>query len=212
MKDFSCQNIQDFLEELGSSSPAPGGGSVSALSAALASRLTEMVANLTIGRGKFSESQEAMIKAIQTARSLSDDFMNLAQKDTEAFNHFMEALSLPKETDAEKTIRKEAMEDSLKESTLVPLEIMKLTRKLASNSLSVALLGNPNAITDAAVSALLAEAAGKGAALNARINISSISDAKFVRECSEQINAHLEDISNTVKQVFQIVDSKLNAP
>jgi len=169
-----------------------------------------MVANLTVGRGKFSESQEAMLKVIQTARSLSDDFMSLAQRDTQAFNYFMKTLSLPKETDEERSIRKEAMENALKESTLVPLEIIGLTRKLAANSLSVARHVNPNSITDAAVSALLAEAAAKGAALNARINTSLIKDTEFVHKCREQINAHLEDVSETVKQVHKIVDSKLN--
>lgn len=210
MKNFSSQTIQDFLEELGSSSPAPGGGSVAAISAALASRLTEMVANLTVGREKFAENQETMSQALDTGRSLSNDFMQLAQRDTEAFDHFMKALSLPKETEKDRKIRKDAMQSALMESTRIPLEVIELTRKLSANSLTVALLGNPNAITDAAVAAILAEAAAKGAAMNARINMTSIDDAQFIRECSEQMDIHLEDIANTVKQVFRIADSKIN--
>lgn len=190
--------------------PCTGRSAGPALSAALAARLTEMVANLTVGREKFFESQEEMLEAINTARSLSDDFMGLAKSDAEAFNNFIKALSLTKGTDGERSMREEAMENALKRSALIPLEIIVLTRKLAAKSLSVALLGNPNAITDAAISALLAETAAKGATLNERINIASIKDAGFAHKCREQINDQLDDISKTVKQVHKIVDSKLD--
>ncbi|MDO9507738.1 MAG: cyclodeaminase/cyclohydrolase family protein [Thermovirgaceae bacterium] len=210
MKDFSSLSIQAFLEVLGSSSPAPGGGSVAAICASLASRLTEMVANLTIGRDKFASGQEAMSQAREIAKSLSDDFMNLAKKDTEAFNLFMKTMSLPKETDEERRIRKDAMQWALKESTLVPLEILSLTRDLSANSLSAAIHGNPNAVTDVGVSALLAEAAAKGAAMNARVNLSSIHDSEFAEKCFKEMEFHLAETSRNVFEVLSIVDSKLN--
>lgn len=209
MDEFSSLTIRQFLEDLGSTSPAPGGGSVSAISAALASRLTEMVANLTLGREKYAQNQEAMSRAISTARSLSDEFMVLAESDTEAFNRFMKALSLPRNTEEEKTLRKTAMQDALKDSTRIPLQVINSIRRLSENSLSVALYGNTNAITDAAVSALLADAAAKGAALNARINLSSINDEKFVRESMEKMDADLDYIGDILSKVMEISEETI---
>lgn len=157
MNDFSVFPIQIFLEGLGSSSPAPGGGSVAAICASLASSLTEIVANLTVGRQKYEPVEEDMCHTREVARPLFDDFMNLAKKDTETFRIFMGAMTLPKSTDDERGIRKDSMQEALKEYTLVPLEVLSLTRVLSANSLSVEVHGNPNTITDAGVSALLAE-------------------------------------------------------
>ncbi len=209
MSDFSIFSIQTFLEELGSSSPAPGGGSVAAICASLASRLTEMVSNLTIGRQKFESAEKDMCQARDVARSLSNDFMNLAKRDALAYNAFMRAMALPKNTEDERGIREYSMQEALKVSTLVPLEVLSLTRVLSANSLSVAVHGNPNAVTDAGVSALLAEASAKGAAMNVRINLSSINDHEFVEKCLAQMGSYLAETSRNVHETIVYVDSKL---
>jgi formiminotetrahydrofolate cyclodeaminase len=209
VKDIASLSIQKFLEDLGSSSPTPGGGSVSALCGSIASRLTEMVASLTIGRPRFAEVQQEMAKAAETGKILSGKFLDLATKDSAAYDLFMKALSLPKDNEQEKARRKDSMQEALKQSTLVPLQTLELAKELVANSLVVAEKGNPNAITDAGVSALLADAAARGAAMNVKINLTSIEDESFVQDGLHRVEEELKELDAAVEKVLAIVKSKL---
>lgn len=209
MKDISSLSINEFLEDLGSSSPTPGGGSASALCASIASRLTQMVASLTIGRPRFEKVQEEMTQAVEKGKILSGKFLDLAMKDSEAYDLFMKALSLPKDDEQEKARRKNSMQEALKRSTLVPLQTLELAKELVANSLVVAEKGNPNAITDAGVSALLADAAARGAAMNVKINLASIEDESFVQDGLHRVEAELGGLEAAVEKVLAVVNSKL---
>ncbi len=209
MNDISSLSMEEFLDRLGSPSATPGGGSASAISASISSRLAQMVANLTIGRPKFEEVQDDMIRACDSAEKLSGVFMALAMKDSEAFDLFMKALSLPKGTGSEKTSRKEAMQEALKEATRIPIRVLEKARELTDIVLLVAEKGNPNAITDAGVSALLIEAAARGAAMNARINLASIDDDAFIEENLALIDADLDSIQKSVEKALSVVRSKI---
>lgn len=209
MKDISSLSINEFLEDLGSSSPTPGGGSASALCASIASRLTQMVASLTIGRPRFEKVQEEMTQAVEKGKILSGKFLDLAMKDSEAYDLFMKALSLPKDDEQEKARRKNSMQEALKRSTLVPLQTLELAKELVANSLVVAEKGNPNAITDAGVSALLADAAARGAAMNVKINLASIEDESFVQDGLHRVEAELGELEAAVEKVLAVVNSKL---
>ncbi|MFA5621507.1 MAG: cyclodeaminase/cyclohydrolase family protein [Thermovirgaceae bacterium] len=209
MKDISSLSINEFLEDLGSSSPTPGGGSASALCASIASRLTQMVASLTIGRPRFEKVQEEMTQAVEKGKILSGKFLDLAMKDSEAYDLFMKALSLPKDDEQEKARRKDSMQEALKRSTLVPLQTLELAKELVANSLVVAEKGNPNAITDAGVSALLADAAARGAAMNVKINLASIEDESFVQDGLHRVEAELGELEAAVEKVLAVVNSKL---
>lgn len=209
MKDISSLSINEFLEDLGSSSPTPGGGSASALCASIASRLTQMVASLTVGRPRFEKVQEEMTQAVEKGKILSGKFLDLAMKDSEAYDLFMKALSLPKDDEQEKARRKDSMQEALKQSTLVPLQTLELAKELVANSLIVAEKGNPNAITDAGVSALLADAAARGAAMNVKINLASIEDESFVQDGLHRVEAELGELEAAVEKVLTIVNSKL---
>lgn len=209
MKDISSLSINEFLEDLGSSSPTPGGGSASALCASIASRLTQMVASLTVGRPRFEKVQEEMTQAVEKGKILSGKFLDLAMKDSEAYDLFMKALSLPKDDEQEKARRKDSMQEALKRSTLVPLQTLELAKELVANSLIVAEKGNPNAITDAGVSALLADAAARGAAMNVKINLASIEDESFVQDGLHRVEAELGELEAAVEKVLTIVNSKL---
>jgi len=209
MKDIASLSIEDFLEELGSSSATPGGGSASALCASIAARLTQMVASLTIGRPRFEDAWKEMTLAEEKGKALSGELLELAMKDSEAYDLFMKALSLPKDNDQEKTRRKNSMQEALKQSTLVPLRTLELAGELVANSLVVADKGNPNAITDAGVSALLADAAARGAAMNAKINLASIEDSAFVQDSLRRVEAELKELETEVQKVLAIVSSKL---
>ncbi|HCR38755.1 MAG TPA: methenyltetrahydrofolate cyclohydrolase [Synergistaceae bacterium] len=209
MKDIASLPVEDLLEELSSSSATPGGGSASALCASIAARLTAMVANLTVGRSRFAEVQEEMVQTLERSRALSKEFLDLAMKDCDAFDRFMEALALPRDSEQDRETRKRSMQEALKGSTLVPMRMVELAGELAEYCLAVASRGNPNAITDAGVSALLIGAASRGASMNARINLASIEDGPFVEESLRRLDAALERTGTAVDKVLAEVSTKL---
>ncbi len=200
------QKINDFLETLSSSSPTPGGGSVSAIIGAVSSALVSMVANLTVGKEKYKDSWEKMEEVLQEVETLRSEFLTLADSDIEAFNGFMAALRLPKETDSEKKLRAEAMEEASKQATLVPLQIVETCEKVARLSLETAKFGNKMAATDAAIGAILANAAAKSASYNVLINLPSIKDVSFV----ENAQSRLQNALNNVEKISAQAVEKVN--
>jgi len=210
LKDFAEMRLSDFLEELGSSSPAPGGGSVAAIAGALGASLAKMVANLTVGKEKYSDNEETMIAVRDDAKKLAVEFMEQATEDTMAFNTFMEALSMPKDSNNEKTARREGMQKALKRSTEAPLRILELSRELAVLCLTAAEMGNPNAISDAGVSALMASSAARGAAFNAQVNLASIDDPYYREMSAAVIERELGSVEKIVKETLSRVRSSLN--
>lgn len=188
LKDLT---VQQFAAVTASDAPAPGGGSVSALVAALGAALAEMVANLTIGKEKYASAQEEMQHLAKKAADLRTQLIDAIQKDTESFTAYMTALKMPKDTDEEKSVRREAMQQGLKEAAAVPMEVAQTTMEIFPIALAVVERGNPNAVTDGLVAAMLARSAVLGALLNVKINLDSIKDEAFVAAMSAQVK-HLE--------------------
>ena len=187
-------SVEAFINETGSSSPAPGGGSIAALNAASAAALVEMVASLTIGKEKYA-AVEADMKAVQAkASELKTKFVNFIDEDSNAFNKIMAAFKLPKGTDEEKAVRSEAIQTATKEASLVPFHVGEAANELFALAEEVITKGNQNAVTDGAVAAMNARVAVKGAFLNVKINLGSIKDEAFVAE----LNAKMEAIESEV--------------
>lgn len=187
-------SVEAFINETGSSSPAPGGGSIAALNAASAAALVEMVASLTIGKEKYA-AVEADMKAVQAkASELKTKFVNFIDEDSNAFNKIMAAFKLPKGTDEEKAVRSEAIQTATKEAALVPFHVGEMANELFALAEEVIIKGNQNAVTDGAVAAMNARVAVKGAFLNVKINLGSIKDEAFVAE----LNAKMEAIESEV--------------
>lgn len=207
--NFEKQTIQLFLDELASDAPAPGGGSVAALGAALGAALATMVANLTVGREKYKESWDAMAGARDRSEPMRKRFVELMNEDTEAFNAYMAAMKLPKETDEEKAARRSAMEKASKGATKVPLETLELCVSLAETAHTAMLNGNPNAASDAGVAALYAQAAGKAAALNVRINLPSIKDETFAAEVRNRMTRALDALAKLCRETEDGMDKLL---
>jgi len=203
------KTLNAFLDELASSSPAPGGGSVAAVSGALGAALTSMVCNLTIGKKKYAEVEEDMKKVLSQAEDLRRRFTELIDRDTEAFNKVMEAFSLPKDTEPQKALRTAATTEAIKEATLVPLEVMKHCIDALALAQEVASKGNVNSISDAGVSALMLHAACEGAALNVKINLKSLSDPEFVGWKMEEVDSVLSTSSMMVDEIRSMVAEKL---
>ncbi|HDP36896.1 MAG TPA: methenyltetrahydrofolate cyclohydrolase [Candidatus Atribacteria bacterium] len=182
------KSVESFLGELASRAPVPGGGSVAALSASLASALTEMVANLTIGRKGFKEVEEEMRQITQEASDYREKFLKDIDKDAEAFNKVINAFKLPKNTPEEIENRKQIIQKEFKNAALVPLEVAKDAVKLMEFTLKVVEKGNKNAISDGAVAAMMARTSVLGALYNVKINLQSIKDVDFVSRISKQVH------------------------
>lgn len=198
--------IKRFFEKTASDDPVPGGGSIAALSAAAASSLVEMAANLTIGKKGYNEVEEEM-KAISKQASLyRDKLIQDMDKDSDAYKQVIAAFRLPRRTEEEIKYRKEAIEDGLKHAALVPLSVAKNAFKLIDLAGKTVAKGYKNAVTDGMVAAVTARSAALSALYNVKINLNSIKDRSFVYEVSKQIT-HLEnEIRRKEKQVLSKAD------
>ena len=203
------KSVDTFLNSLASSTPAPGGGSVAALAGALGAALTSMVCNLTIGKKKYADVQEDMKRILVQAEDLRGKFTTLIDRDTEAFNKVMETFSLPKDTEPQIALRRAAINEATKEATLIPLEVMKHCIDAMALAQEVTANGNPNSISDAGVSALMIHAACEGAALNVKLNLTSLADAEFVGWKSEEVDSLLKTSRMMVEEAMEIVGEKM---
>ena len=183
-----------FLDRLCSNSPAPGGGSASALTGATAASLSGMLAALTVNKKGYEQVKPEMEEILSKAESLKEELLDLLQKDTEAFDDASKAFKLPKETEDEKKRREKAVEEGLKKATEVPLNIMEKSLEVARLAKRVLKKGNEMAISDGAISALFAEAAAIGAMINVRINFSWMKDKEYIAETENKLGVILEEI------------------
>jgi formiminotetrahydrofolate cyclodeaminase len=202
--------MKTFLDELASASPAPGGGSVAALSGALGSALTSMVCRLTIGKKKYASVEDEMKKILDQSEELRAQFTDLIEKDAAAFNKVMEAFSLPKDSEAQKALRGAAIHEATKEATLVPLQVMKHCIDALALVQTVAASGNPNSVSDAGVAALMLHSAVEGAALNVRINLKGLDDTDFVGWKSEELSSLRNTSRMMLEEIQSIVGEKLS--
>lgn len=201
--------LNSFLDELASNSPAPGGGSVAALSGAVGAALTAMVCSLTIGKKKYADVEADMQDILEKAEDLRSQFTVLIEKDTEAFNKVMEAYSLPKDSEQQKALRSVAIQGTMKEAALVPLEVMKHVIDALALASVVAEKGNANSVSDAGVSAIMLNAACEAAALNVNINLSAITDKNFVGWKNEEVVSLLKTSKAKSEAILAGVKKKI---
>ena len=180
--------VKDFVEELSTDSPAPGGGSVSALLGSLAAALASMVAALTHGKKGMEEKKSQMENVGIKAQELKDRLSTLVDADTEVFNELMAAMRLPKKTDEQKTARHTAVQEATKAATKIPLEIAKLCSEVLDLADVVAREGLAASVSDAGVAAEAALAGLRGARLNVLINLADIEDEKFKKGVTDEVN------------------------
>ena len=203
------QTIEVFLENLAGKSSTPGGGSAAAIIGGLGAALVSMVANFTIGKKGYEAVNAEMESVLAKAEELRKRFVDLVQADMDVFNQVMAAYGMPKEADADKAKRAEAIQLALKEATDVPLACATLCIEVIELSRQVAEKGNTNVISDAGVAVLAAEAALGSAALNIYINIANIRDSEFVNDRRTRLEAMLGSSSETTDRVYALVKSKV---
>jgi glutamate formiminotransferase/formiminotetrahydrofolate cyclodeaminase len=171
--------VERFVDEVSSSSPAPGGGSVAALAGSLGAALAAMVANLTVGKAGYEAAWESSSRLAERAQALKAALLSAVDDDTKAFDGVLAAMRLPKATDEDKRAREAAIADAYEKATAVPLATARLCLQAIELAEQAAVSGNRNSASDAGVGALLARAALEAAILNVRINLPSVREGAF---------------------------------
>lgn len=201
----------EFLQAVASSDPVPGGGSVAAYVGALSAALTRMVAGLTIGRKKYAAVEPEMTGVAANAESLSTALAGLVQRDADSYAAVSVAYRLPKELAGQAEARTAAITAALLGAAEVPLETARLCAQAAGLAATVAAKGNTNAVTDAGVAALLAEAGCKGAAYNVRINVASLSDKSAGANLDREARALVTRASTAAAEACAAVETALSS-
>ena len=203
------KKVSNFLGELASNSPTPGGGSVAALAGALGAALISMVGNLTAGKKKYENIEEDIKKIVSSSEKLRYELSQLIEEDVKAFNNFMATYKMPKETEDEKRMRTEKIQEALIEAAKVPLKTAYKCLDIMILSREVAEKGNVNLISDVGVAVLMAEAALESAILNVKINLRMIKDEKVRTELSSSMEEILLKEKGQKEKVLEIVESKM---
>ena len=208
-KELVNLRVKEFVNEVSTDSPAPGGGSVSALVGALASALSSMVANLTYGKKGYERHSRLMNEIAIKSQEIKDKLLSFVDRDTEAFNKVMDAMRLPKKTEEEKKERETAIQEATKYAAEVPLSVMKTCVDLLDCIDGLIRYGNVNSISDAGVAGLMARACIKGAGYNVLINAGSIEDKKFVEKLRKEVEEIETLAEKRVRAILRKTEKKL---
>lgn len=205
--------IKSFIDKLASNSPAPGGGGVAALAAALGSALGSMVFNLTIGKKTYNEYDEyvkaEILNSLNETNINKDEFLSLMEKDAEEFLELMNMFKLPKNTEEEKYIRETKLEEGYKKALEIPFNVAEKAFKMYKYIEISAKYGNKNAISDSGVAALLLQAAIESAVLNVKINLSGIKDEEYKENINKKCTYFVNEGLKLKENIMNIVNSKL---
>ncbi len=210
---FIEKSLKEYIANTSSGDPTPGGGSVAALVGSLGSALINMVSNLTVGKKAYEDLEEDIKESIlsntKEIERLTNELAAIVDEDTKAFDGVMVAFKMPKETEEEKKIRSQAIQDGYKIALEVPLrcgqkclEVLKLQDVFAN-------YGNVNAITDVGVGTLLAYAGLEGALFNVTINLASIKDQEFKSLTEGKVDKLLEEGKELKESLLKIVYERL---
>ncbi|MDO5033387.1 MAG: cyclodeaminase/cyclohydrolase family protein [Eubacteriales bacterium] len=212
-KKMIDMDLREALSLTASNAPAPGGGAIAALTAALGAALGQMVLALSYGKKAFENLEEDIKTSLKAEdeklETLRERLFNLMQEDTDAFTSYMDALRKPKETEEEKAARREALDACALYSMRVPLETAERCLTVLECLPPIAQYGNKNAVTDAGVASLLANAACEAALLNVKINLPTIKDEEVVNKAAKRSEELLQACKDLNAEILKIVYAKL---
>jgi len=203
--------VERFVDEVSSSSPAPGGGSVAALAGGLGAALAAMVANLTVGKKGYESAWESSSALAERAQRIKAALMAAVDDDTRAFDEVLAAMRLPKASDAEKSAREAAIAAAYERATAVPLATARLCLDAIELAKEAAVTGNRNSASDAGVGALLARAGLEAAILNVRINLPSVRAGAFKTATLAEIDALQAKSAGPLAAALAAVEATLKA-
>ncbi|MCJ7597700.1 MAG: cyclodeaminase/cyclohydrolase family protein [Methyloceanibacter sp.] len=207
IKDSS---VEKFLDELASQNATPGGGSAAAIMGAKGAALVSMVCNLTIGKKKYADVEADMKAVLEKSEMLRKKLTFMIEDDVRAFGTVMSAYGMPKETDAEKAARSEAIQKALKVATEVPLACCHAARQVIDLADVAAEKGNLGVISDAGVGVLAAYAALRSAALNVFTNAKMINDRVYAEAKLKELDQLMAGAERTTEKAYETVKAKLS--
>jgi len=210
MADIKDAQIEQFLEALASHSATPGGGSAAAIIGAMGAALVSMVCNLTIGKKKYAEVEGDMKDVLAKSETLRRKLIGMIEDDVKAFDAVMGAYGMPKETDAEKDVRAQAIQAALKQATDVPLACARAAREVIDIAATASDKGNLNVISDAGVGVLAGYAALRSAALNVFTNARMITDKTFAEAKLKELNQLLAGAEAATEKAYGVVKDKVS--
>jgi len=201
--------VREFITELASNSPAPGGGSVAALSGSLAAALVCMVAQLTINNAGVEEQRQMQMRQVlEQASVLMQSLQEHVDEDTASFTRVMEAYRLPKGTATEREQRSGAIQQALQGAAIHPLKVAGECLSVLRYSCVVIEYGNPNALSDAGVAVLMAYSGVVGALLNVAINLQGIKDQDFCKSMDAEKAGLLIEARDLRDEAQNILNSR----
>lgn len=200
----------DFTSQLAAEQPTPGGGSAAALGGALAAGLVSMVCRYTIGRERHRDVEAQAVELLERAERLRGALEDATAADVDAYQGYADAQRLPKKTPEEIETRTSALQDALRASTAVPLEVARVAAESIRLAMDAATIGNPYLISDAGVAASLALASFQAAALNVELNAAGIEDSRFADQALEDLRAagSEEELSSLVARTYEVIRTR----
>ncbi len=200
--------LEEYLADLASAKPTPGGGSAAALSGAMASALACMVARLTLNKAEYAAVHSEIETILQQAEQARERFQQLMQADIDAYGQLSACFKMPRATDQERAARTQAIQAALTNAALVPLEVAELAAQLAQYCQRIAEIGNKNVLSDIATAMALTLGACNGAAWMVRTNLHSMKDAQQVEALGGRLSAALNTITTVSERIVSIMGER----
>lgn len=208
MLEKSCS---EFVKELSSKSPVPGGGGASAYVGSLGMALGSMVGNLTLGKKKYADVEEEIKELLVKSEDIIENLKNLVLKDAEVFYPLSQAYGLPKDTEEEKKAKDAALQQALVAATMVPLEIARYCVKAIELHEEYARIGTRIAISDVGVGVVFCKAALQGAKLNVLINTKIMKDMELKNKIEDELKVIVEEGTLKADTVYNDVEKLLKS-
>ena len=205
MTDFRDKRINDFVSELESKAPVPGGGGASALAGALGAALGNMVCSLTVGKKRYKDVEEDILKISDELGFLSSDLLDCINEDAVAFEPLSRAYSIPKDDPT----RAEIMEKCLKDAASVPFRIVELSCKAIPLLEELAEKGSRLAVSDAATGAVICRAAIMGGAANVYVNTSSMTDREYAKELESKTDQLVTEFCSRADDLYEQITRRM---
>lgn len=209
---FASLTIDAFLDRLASADPTPGGGALAPMAAAFAAAMVSMVCNLTLGRPRFADVQDAVVEILDQATASRGRLLALTDADSDAYGAVSQAYRLPRATAEQQATRAGAIETSMHGATEVPVESAEEARALLSLTLRIAEVGNPTLLSDVAVAAHIAAAAVRAAAAQADFNIATLTDREFAASMQDRLDRARVDLDGLTARILDVVSTRAAAP
>ncbi len=207
---LDAQPVGAFLDALASSAPTPGGGSVAALSGAMAAGLVSMVCALTVGKKQYADIEDEVRSINERAETLRRELQSLAEQDIEVFTRLSTAYKLPRTTDADAATRQAAIQHVTRQAAIVPLRTAQAAAAVLPLCTALAARVGRLIVSDIGVAALLARATVQSAILNIEINLSGLEDQIFVRETRAQVEDLVTGLGEETEGIVAIVRGRIN--